>query len=160
MDPLPFGLSRETQIRRDAHGRWFDGDVEIEHPRIREAFDRWIDRAEDGRYILKNASHWAYVSIEGPPVWVRRARPSEDSVELQLSDGRIEALDLSSLRQDQEGRLYATVREGRLPAGFTRQAGADLMDLFEEDGEGIVLVVGGARIPIEVHPAPLEVPGR
>ncbi len=159
MDPLPFGLSRETQIRRDARGRWFDGVVEIEHPRIREAFDRWIERAEDGRYILKNATHWAYVAIEGPPVWVRRAKPLGVGVELELSDGRTEALDPTTLRQDLEGRLYATVRGGQMPAGFTRQAGADLMDLLEEDGEQIVLVLGAARIPIEVRAAPLELPG-
>lgn len=159
MDPPSAGFSRETQIRRDAHGRWFDGEDEIEHPRIREAFNRWIDRAEDGRYILKNATHWAYVAIEGPPVWVRRAKPLEASIELELSDGRSEALDPTTLRQDLEGRLYATVRGGLLPAGFTRQAGADLMELLEEDGDQIVLVFGSLRIPIEVRAAPLEVPG-
>lgn len=156
MDPPSTGFTRETQIRRDAHGRWFDGAEEIEHPRIREAFDRWIDRAEDGRYILKNATHWAYVAIEGPPVWVRRAKPLDSGIELELSDGRTEVLDPTTLRQDLEGRLYATVRGGRLTAGFTRQAGTDLMDLLEEDGDGVVLVLGSARVPIEVKASPLE----
>lgn len=149
------GWTRETRIRRDRFGRWFDGDEPIEHPRITDAFNRWIDRAPDGRYILKNATHWAYVAIEGPPIWVLRARVEGEALLLTLSDGRAEPLDPGTLSQDAAGQLSARVRGGTMPAGFTNAAGADLMELLEEGEDGrIELVWSGRRYLISVVDPP------
>ena len=64
---LPPGMSRETTIRRDVHGRWFHDGAPIEQANVERAFDTWVDRAPDGRYCLKNDIHWVYVAIEGAP---------------------------------------------------------------------------------------------
>ena len=73
MDPAQFieGRSRETEIRRDARGRWFNGEDEISHPILARSFDGWVDRAEDGRFCLSNAINWAYVEIDGPADFVK-----------------------------------------------------------------------------------------
>jgi len=127
---VPQGFSRETDIRRTAEGTWFHEGEPVEHPGVRKAFDSWVDRAEDGRYILKNEVNWAYVEIDGAPVFVLGATKGEDAVHLQLSDQRTEALDFDSLRQDRDGFLYCSVREGKLTAKFTRDALFDLESFF------------------------------
>jgi hypothetical protein len=106
MDPAQFlqGRTRETEIRRDAAGRWFNGKDRIEHPKLTVAFDGWIDRAEDGRFCLSNSINWAYVEVEGPAYFVKDAVPDDDGVRLRLSGEVDEAL----VREDAEG-VYVQV---------------------------------------------------
>lgn len=143
---VPPGFTRETKIRRDRHGRWFDAGVLIENPAITRAFDRWIDRAPDGRFCLKNDVNWAYVEIDGPPIFVKDANVTEAGLDLVLSDGRIEALDPKTLRVDDDGFLFCTVRDGTMEAQFTSQAAFRLESRLGEDDEGLYLTVGGERI--------------
>jgi uncharacterized protein len=145
MERLPEGWSRETRIRRDEEGRWFEGDDPLEHPGICSAFDRWIDRAPDGRYILKNAINWAYVAIEGAPIFVRAVRLDDAGVELALSDGTTERLAPETLAIGPEDALYCRVREGRFAARFDRTAQLSLFDAIGEDSAGIFLELGGDR---------------
>jgi len=149
---IPEGLSRETTIRRTEEGAWFHDGEPVEHPGVKKAFDTWVDRAEDGRYILKNEVNWAYVEIKGAPVFVVGARADGSQVDLQLSDRRAEALDFDSLRQDEEGFLYCSVRDGKLTAKFTRDALFDLEDLWVEEDDGRI----GVRRGEAVHPIPVE----
>jgi uncharacterized protein len=164
MDPnaLLAGRSRETRIRRDAEGRWFDGDDPIDHPGISRAFDRWIDLADDGRYCLKNEVNWAYVSVEGAPVFVRRVVSDGEALRLELSDTRTERLDPSTLRQAKDGALYCSVRGGRLAARFDRSAAFQLGDLGKEDEQGAYLEIEGAkwRPPITDDPLRFGLGGR
>lgn len=148
---LPPGFSRETTIRRDAQGRWFhDGDP-VENPAVARAFDRWIDRADDGRWCLKNSANWAYVEIEGAPIFVRDLRLEGGAALLELSDERSEPLEPSTLRRDRAGVLYCTVRGGRLPAQFTRRAMWALEPVVAEDEAGVYLALSGAKVrPPEV----------
>ncbi|HJK96297.1 MAG TPA: DUF1285 domain-containing protein [Polyangiaceae bacterium LLY-WYZ-14_1] len=147
--PLPFpGASRETRIRRDARGRWFDGDEPIDHPGLARNFDRWVDRADDGRYCLRNEVNWAYVSIEGPPVFVRRVAVEPPFLRLFLSDDREERLDPDTLRQGPDGALYCDVRGGRLPARFDRGAMQALEDHLVETGDGGVALRLGDELTV------------
>lgn len=143
---VPPGLTRETSIRRTGDGRWYHDGAPIRHAGIRKAFDAWVDRADDGRYILKNDVNWAYVEIEGAPVRVERVRMVDGALEGLLSDERTETLDLDSLRQDSEGFLYCDVRQGRLTAKFARHAMFDLEPLLDEHDGGVVLRVGSREI--------------
>src|SRR5262245_29401723 len=112
MDPASFltGRTRETSIRRDDQGRWWYENDLLEHPKLVRAFDRWIDRAEDGRYCLKNDINWAYFTLEGPPFFVRSVKLDAGAVQLELSDERTEKLDPTTLRQASDGALYCSVR--------------------------------------------------
>ena len=147
MDAKDFlaGRSRETRIRRDARGRWFDGDDAIEHPGLRDAFDRWIARADDGRYCLRNDINWAYVQIEGPPLFVRTVRVVDGAVMIGLSDGLEEVLHPETLRQAGDGSLYADARGGTMPARFERAAMHSLESCLGEEGGQVFLSVGGRR---------------
>jgi hypothetical protein len=155
MDPaafLPTGLTRETQIRRDAKGRWWNGADAITHPMLVRAFDAWIGRAPDGRYCLSNDINWAYVTVEGAPIDVRavrieasRERERERCV-LTLSDGREEPLALTTVREgEDDGALYCDVRGGTLPARFDPHAAMQLGEAAVDTGEGVALEIGGVR---------------
>lgn len=158
MDPAQFlqGRTRETEIRRDARGRWFNGADRIEHPKLTRSFDGWIDRAEDGRFCLSNSINWAYIEIEGPAYFVRDAEASDDGVVLVLSGDLREPLDPASLRQGPEGALWCAVREGRCPARFDNHALTKLSDWVGEDDEGVYVAVGSQKIRPPQTPDPLS----
>jgi len=158
MDPskLIAGRTRETAIRRDAQGRWFNGEDRIDHPNLVRAFDAWVDIAEDGRYCLKNDINWAYVAIEGPPLFVRSVAIVEGAVKLTLSDGTEEPLEASSLREDGDGALYCDARGGRMVARFDRAAALGLEPILDEDEEGVFLILHDVRIRPPVVDDPLK----
>jgi uncharacterized protein len=157
MDPSSFlqGRTRETRIRRDRRGRWWNDGDPVDHPNLRASFDGWIDVAEDGRYCLSNDINWAYFTLEGPPYFVRAVRLTDDGILLALSGDREEALDPSTLRQTKAGTLYCRVREGRCVAVFDGHAASQLGACMGEDERGIFVTVGGARVhpPVEDHEA-------
>jgi hypothetical protein len=156
-DSLLKGLSRETTIRRDASGRWFHEGAPIEHPNIVRAFNRWIDRAEDGRYCLKNQFDWVYVTIEGAPLFVRSLKiDNSGTIALSLSDERECALDPDTLRQGPDGVLYCDVRDNTMVACFDRTAMMQLEELIDEDKEGIYLLIGDRAIRPKTVVNPLE----
>lgn len=142
---LPPGFSRETTIRRDAAGQWFHDGEPVVNEQVARAFDRWIDRADDGRYILRNDVNWAYVEIEGAPFFVRSVDPGAVGVTLFLSDQRTEALDPTTVRAADDGRIFCRVRGGAFEAEFTRKATLQLEPLVEEDDEGVYLNVNGVK---------------
>lgn len=153
MDPAQFlqGRTRETQIRRDARGRWFNGEDRIEHPKLTRSFDGWIDRAEDGRFCLSNSINWAYVEIEGPAYFVKDVAASDDEIVLHLSGDLEERLVASSLAQGPEGALWCAVRGGRCPARFDNHAVSKMSDFVGEDADGVFVRVAGQQVrPPEV----------
>ena len=155
MDPASFltGRSRETSIRRDDQGRWWYENDPLEHPNLVRAFDRWIDRAEDGRYCLRNDINWAYFTLEGPPFFVRSVRLEGSGLVLTLSDDRTEQLDPRSLRQGPDGALYCDVR-GSMPARFDRHAMQQLEPVLQQDDQGVYLAIGTERVrpPLAADP--------
>jgi hypothetical protein len=162
MDPaqLMQGFSRETTIRRDAQGRWFHDGQPLEHEGLTRAFDRWVERAEDGRYCLKNDINWAYVTLEGPPYFVRSLAISPaGQVELALSNDSRERLRPETLRIGQDGALYCDVGDGTLPARFDRHAASQLETLIGEDEQGVFVEIAGVRVRPKVVSDPLAPSG-
>lgn len=156
---LPPGRTRETKIRRDAEGRWFNDEVEVTHPLLKQAFDRWLGWAPDGsgRYCLSNDINWAYVAIEGAPRFVRKVAIDDGAVRLGLSDEREAALDPGTLRQGADGALYCTV-EGSLVARFDRHAMMQLASIVEEDASGVYLTIGARVVRPPLVEDPLAAP--
>lgn len=141
------GRTRETKIHRDARGRWFNDGAEITHTLLTRAFDAWLLPAPDGsgRWCLSNDINWAYVSLEGPPRFVRRVEVDQGAVTLHLSDDRQARLDPSTLRQGPEGALYCDV-PGDMTARFDPHAMMQLESLIDEDEEGVFLTLDNRRI--------------
>lgn len=158
------GRSRETRIRRDASGRWWNDGEAITHPSLVRAFDAWVDLADDGRLCLRNDVNWAYVTIEGPPIFARGAEPRLDEdgdleVWLTLSDGRRERLDPATLREGPDGALYCDVRGGALACRLERPAMMALAEHFDEDERGTALLLGRSLVRPHATRDPL-VPAR
>ena len=148
MDPnfLPPGLSRETEIRRDAQGRWFNGQDPIDHPNVVAAFNGWIERADDGRLCLRNDLGWAYFSLEGPAYYVESVHEQDEGLLLHLSGDRQELLQPASLSIDEAGRLQCLVLEGSLRAEFRSHAAVQLGEWIEVQNETAVFRFGGATV--------------
>lgn len=165
LDPAMFveaGRTRETKIRRDARGRWWNDQDPITHANLAAAFDAWIERAEDGRYCLKNDINWAYVTIEGAPIDVRAVRFEEARAMLSLSDGRTEALELGTLREGPDGALYCTVRAGTMPARFDGHAAMQLGDRAVDTEAGVAIRIGERSVvpPRVADPLAMVEPSR
>lgn len=120
------------------------------------AFDRWIDRSEDGRYILKNSVNWAYVEIEGPPFFVTQMQIRRADILVKISDGSDECLVPQTLRQGPDGRLYCDVRAGLFVAGFNQQATMQFEPLLDEDEQGLFVTIGGVKVRPPVASDPLS----
>lgn len=159
MDPaelLRRGFTRETAVRRDRKGRWFDGDEPITHPRLVGKLDAWIDRAPDGRFCLSNDINWAFVEIEGAPYFVRGVRIADGEVLLRLSGGEEEILDPKTLRLDGHDALWCDVRGGRVPARFERTAMHQLAAVMEEDEEGPFFRIKASKVRPPVMADPMS----
>ena len=151
------GRSRETTIVRDAQGRWFQDGQPLAHPNLTRAFDRWVERAEDGRYCLKNDINWAYITLEGPPFFVRSVQADpRTGVTLLLSNDKREALRPETLRMDGEGVLYCDVGDGSMVARFDRHAATQLESVLGEDEAGVYLELAGERFRPRQVEHPLE----
>lgn len=141
------GFSRETTIRRDAQGRWYHDGQPLSHAGLERAFDRWVERAEDGRYCLKNDINWAYITLEGPAHFVRSVQiEPAGQVMLALSNEQQEPLRAETLRMGEDGALYCDVGDGTLTARFDRHAAAQLEPLIGEDETGLYVEVAGRRV--------------
>jgi uncharacterized protein len=153
------GRTRETTIARDAEGRWSQDGQALEHPKLTRAFDRWVGRADDGRYCLKNDINWAYISLEGAPFFVRSVRIAPASgkagVTLVLSNDTEQPLRPPTLRSGQDGALYCDLNDGMV-ARFDRSAMAQLESLIGEDEQGVYLEIGGSRIRPKASANPLQ----
>lgn len=143
-EKLPFGLSRETTIVRSADGRWFHDGEPVENPKLARAFDRWVVRADDGRWCLKNEINWAYFQLEGAPYFVRAVRCEGTRAQLWLSTDRWVELDPRTLREGPDGVLYCDAAGEA--ARFESHAAVQLGELLEEDGEGLFFRAGDARV--------------
>jgi uncharacterized protein len=143
------GFSRETTLFRDGEGRWFHDGEPLEHSNLVRAFDRWIERAPDdhSRYCVKNDINWAYITLEGPPFFVRSVTiAGRDCPELLLSNDRREPLRADSLRVGPDGALYCDVGAGDMTARFERHAAMQLEPLIGEDEQGIYVRLDGRRV--------------
>jgi hypothetical protein len=157
IDPELIERLRRSGIRIDREGRFIHEGEEVRHDGLRAALFRWLDRLEDGRYVLRlDAQRYAYVDVDDTPLVARSARADGGGVLLGLSDGSEEALDPGTLTVDGEGVLRCWVRGGRLEARLATSAAATLAEeMITEEEEGRpVLVLGGRR-----HPLPPRRPG-
>jgi hypothetical protein len=143
-------FTRESRIRIDRDGYFWDDGVRVEHSGLARAFGRWLAvDPESGRYILKNEVNWCFVTVDDAPLVVRRiAAGTGGELELALSDESREPLDATTLRIDEDEVPYCDVRGGALPARFSRQAAYDLLQAAEGTPDGPELRVGRELIRI------------
>ncbi|MCC6646023.1 MAG: hypothetical protein IT374_10685 [Polyangiaceae bacterium] len=149
--PPPEGRSRESTIVLSRDGRFFhDGEL-VEHQGLADAWHSWISRhPDDGRYILTNGWDWTYFTVEGAPLFVRRVEHDGEEVWLHLASGERVPLDPTTLVEEADGALTATVARagGVYDARFSRHAQAELAPaLVERDGAVMVRAFGVVGAP-------------
>lgn len=153
--PAPEGRSRESKIRLDAEGRFFDNDAPVEHPKLAAALHTWIGRhPDDGRYMLTNGYDWTYFIVDDVPFFVRSIKNVDGDAMLVLSDESEEPLDPGTVTTGPRGDLYLEIQRpnadkakvGPFKAKMSRFAQTQLGDFLTQDGDAVVLTTRrGAR---------------
>jgi tRNA threonylcarbamoyladenosine biosynthesis protein TsaB len=164
VDPELIERLRQSGLRLDREGRWWHEGSIIEHPRIARMLHLWLDRRDDGRYVLRfderDETLFAYVEVEDAPYVVRTVELDKGAaghveVHLRLSDESVEELDYGSLAVGEDNALYCRVKQGRFDARFSRQAYYLIGELVEEDplSGGFALRAVGRLWSIQVRTA-------
>jgi hypothetical protein len=137
-DPELIERLRRSGIRIDREGQFIHEGEPVRHQGLRQALFRWLDRLDDGRYILRlDERRFAYIDVDDTPLVVRALRLDPDgAVALQLSDGAEERLDPTTLTIDNEGVLRCWVRGGRIEARLATSAAAVLAERITETSQG------------------------
>jgi Protein of unknown function (DUF1285) len=133
---------RRSGISVDREGELIHEGEPVRHEGLRRALFRWLDRLDDGRYILRlDERRFAYLEVADTPLVVRALRLDgrTGDVQLQLSDGAEELLDPRTLTVDEQGILRCGVRGGRLEARLSTSAAAVLAERLTETPQGPAL---------------------
>ena len=147
---------RQLGLRLDRDARWWHEGQLVEHRGLALALSRWIDRLEDGRFIVRlDAERFAYVEVEDAPFVVTTVLLEHEAdgvhVSLQLSDGSLEELAYDTLGVGADNALYCEVKAGRFSARFSRSAYYLLGELIEEAEGGFALRAGGGLWPLRTR---------
>lgn len=148
--PPPPGQSRESRIVLDQDGRFWNGDIPIDHDAMSLAFASWIRlHPDDGRFILTNGYDWTYFTVKDVPFFVKHVEIVPNGARLRLSDGTEESLAPAGVRVSPSGVLYARVKGGDFEARFFQTAQAEMVELVDEGPDGEPWIhVSEARFPI------------
>lgn len=142
---------RQTGLRLDRHGRWWHEGEIVQHRGLVRAINRWLDRLDDGRYIIRLDEHrYAYVDVEDTPYIVVTVTHSDDGrLWIHLSDGEREELDYESLAVGSDHALYCRCKDRRFASRFSHQAHQLLVDAIEQLDDGrFALRAAGKSWPI------------
>jgi uncharacterized protein len=147
-------LRSESGLSIDLEGRFLHRGEPITHARTLEVLHRSLERAPNGRYLVRIGREIGYVAVQDAPYAVRGVSLRDASATLHLSDGSLEALRPETLSVDGAGVLHCQVK-GSHRARFTRSAQVSLGLSMEEDPmapAGFSLLLGGVRHPLGSDP--------
>lgn len=135
------------KLRVDRDGDWHDDDVQITHAGILANLRGNLRRDADGYFIQTRVR--IPVVVEDVPWVVVRIEPRGDRFHVLLNDGTGDLVDPATLRIGADNVPYATVKDGRFEARFSRAATFQLLALAEPDAAGgDVLRLGGRAYPL------------
>ena len=138
----------DSGLRLDPDGQlWHDGE-RIENENVSRAFHRGLERAPDGRYLIRFGPDWAFLAVDDAPYQVLGLFIAGEAISLRLDDETQAPLDPAALSVSEAGVLYARVR-GACEARFSRAAQGQLAPLLSDDGGTWVLRLGAAAFPVK-----------
>jgi len=141
-------LRQESGLGIDEEGRFLHGGEPITHRRTLEVLWRSLQRAPDGRYLVRVGRESAWVRLADAPYAVRGV--AGEPPRLLLSDGSEEPFRPETLRLGRDGVLRCLVK-GDHRARFGRSAQVALGLAMDEDPaspSGFALRLDGRRIPV------------
>ncbi len=143
-------LRARSGLSIDLEGRLCHRGEPIAHARTLEVLWRSLERAPDGRYLVRVGRESGYVHVEDAPYAVRGVDPDSDPPVLHLNDGTRDALDPRTLVVGADGVLRCLVKGGHR-ARFGRTAQVQLGLRVEEDPgapSGFALCLPSGRFSI------------
>lgn len=149
MDPETLERLRgESGLAIDEEGRFLHRGEPITHRRTLEVLWGSLQRAPDGRYLVRVGRESAWVRLADAPYAVLGV--AGEPPRLLLSDGSQEPLRPETLRLGRDGVLRCLVK-GDHRARFGRSAQVALGLAMEEDPgspSGFALRLSGRRVPV------------
>ena len=145
-DALPAGWTLPN-LRIDADGDWWDGDVQITHAGILANLRGNLKRDGDGYFIQTRVR--IPVEVADAPLVVGRIERRGDTLRAWLSDGSEQEIDPSTLRIGRGDVPYCGVARG-FEARLSRAAAYQLLalaDYDEHSGRG-ALRLGAREYPL------------
>lgn len=146
---------RTIGLSLDRQGRiWHHGEM-VTHGGLHTALLRWIDRRDDGRYVVRiDEVRYAYIDVEDAPLRVASIVQRGTALIASLDDGTSEPLDLSSLVAPDGAQIYVRVRGGRLWARLLSAASQSIAAFLQTHNQRIGVAIGAEFWPIAETPAP------
>ncbi|HSB03975.1 MAG TPA: hypothetical protein VLK23_02190 [Thermodesulfobacteriota bacterium] len=129
-------------------GQWFYHGLEMVRRDIILLFYQHLHRDGEGQYSIRLGGEEWYLELEDAPFVVSRVDlqahgEDADGFRIWLNDGSQESLNLDTLVVGKEDVLYCSVKEGKFPARFQRQAYYQLAEHVEErNGEYLITLDG------------------
>src|SRR5689334_8404300 len=147
MATLPTGWTL-PDLRVDADGEWYDGDIQVTHPGILANLRENLKKDADGYFIQTRVR--IPVRVDDVPWVVTRLERRGDALHAFLNDATEQAIDPASVRLGRGDVPYCGVKAGTFEARFSRAATFQLLAMAEYDeasGRG-ALRLGGRDYPL------------
>jgi uncharacterized protein len=147
MATLPTGWTL-PDLRVDADGEWYDGDIQVTHPGILANLRENLKKDADGYFIQTRVR--IPVRVDDVPWVVTRLERRGDALHAFLNDATEQAIDPASVRLGGGDVPYCGVKAGTFEARFSRAATFQLLAMAEYDeasGRG-ALRLGGRDYPL------------
>jgi hypothetical protein len=128
-----------SDIKIDKDGIWYYRGAHMFRKDILRIFFDHLHRDENGKYFIELNGEIYYIDVEDTPFVVTavyKTRSPEngcEQIEIILSDGEVEALDVKSLFVGQNNVMYCRIKRGEFPARFLRKSYYQLAEFIEED---------------------------
>jgi hypothetical protein len=119
------------ELRVDADGDWWDGDVQITHPGVLANLQGSLRRDGEGYFIQTRVR--IPVRVADAPFVVTRIERRGEALRGWLNDGSQEDVDPATLRLGRGDVPYCAVKGGAFEARLSRPATYQLLALAEYD---------------------------
>ena len=147
-------MSSECGIKVDAEGNWFYEDRPIIRKDIIELFYENLEYDPENGFWIKWHGERCKLDVEDTPFIITRVdRVRDGSFEKILAHfkhlKRSEELDLSTLFADKNNVLHCRIKNGEVPARFSRPAYYQLAAWVEEDDKGFFIKLNDKKYYIQ-----------
>jgi len=139
----------------DDQGNWFCEGNPVTDPQLFRLLSRSLYQ-QDGRYYVRCEGEINPVRVAAFPLWIRYVHVETDAggnltaVDIELQDGRREALAPHTLRTASDEALYCRATHRRLKARFAKVAYYELTRYLQMDAESsrFYFVIDGRRYDV------------
>jgi hypothetical protein len=141
------------EIKIDKDGLWYYNGAHMFRKEILNVFFKHLKIDECGRYLIELGAERCYLNVEDTAFIVeavfktRNSGHDREQIEVLLSDGSCEILEMNSLQKGKNNVPYCRIKEGKFTARFSRKSYYQLAEFIEqsEDGSGFFIDLNGEK---------------